>query len=623
MRRDRLRWLVAPAAVALAATAGAAGASTPGPDARLTNDAPGSGGYTSAYTLATGIPYTDVVLDECSRSRGRENEPSVAIDPRDVQVVVGSSNDYCGVYDAGDDADGAPIPAGPIWLGSYRSQDGGGHFTSSLVPGYPGDTSPYASRAQARTASAGDPVLAWDGDGRLFAGAESSSDPSGTKKSFGDVWVATYHNPGGPKGATADDGKEFLRSVVVDRGSSAPDDKGQFNDKTAIAADRTSNPATRGNVYFAWSRFQGNSSSIFVSRSTDHGATFSKPVQLTTNENDVQFADLAINGDGTLTATWVSTLSKGKVETDALRYATSRDGGRTFTPARTLQTFEGYSAQDQPAPSASSAPSEPDVASAEVDGGSSAARDCGSLGSACASGFIFFRVDSQARSAADQGAAGHDVYVVFDPSVPGSEVATGTTYGSVAPGTGSQQAVYALRFDPLAGTKTGPVQIAPEASGHQLFPDVAVDAGKVHVLWWDSRNDVCYSPMRPVGNCADGTLTPSLDVYATTLDRSTLAADTPGGARVTDETSNPNWDQFSGRTVPFAGDYLWIDAVGDSAYGVWTDYRNTQAGDDPRTTSTRGDVLQCRTQRSDGSWTGDTCPRDGGLDQDVYGDAVP
>ena len=62
---------------------------------RLTNDV--SGGYVSAYTLATGIPYTDPVLTECSISRGRQNEPAVAVDPRNTSVLIGSSNDYCGV----------------------------------------------------------------------------------------------------------------------------------------------------------------------------------------------------------------------------------------------------------------------------------------------------------------------------------------------------------------------------------------------------------------------------------------------------------------------------------------------------------------------------------------------
>ncbi len=129
-------------------------------DVRLSNDSPASGGYISAYTLATGVPYTDPVLAEASISRGRQNEPAVEIDPRDPRVLIGSSNDYAGVY-AGS-TPGNFVPAGPIWLGYYRSENGGTSFQSSLVPGYPGDTSPYAALAKVRTASAGDPVIAWD-----------------------------------------------------------------------------------------------------------------------------------------------------------------------------------------------------------------------------------------------------------------------------------------------------------------------------------------------------------------------------------------------------------------------------------------------------------------------------
>src|SRR4051812_16207265 len=257
-RRTRLRLSILAAVPLAVLTAVPAAASAPGADARLTNDSPATSGYVSNYTATTGLAYTDPTLAECSRARGRQNEPSVAVNPRNALVIVGSSNDYCGTYNDGADADGAPLPVGPIWLGYYRSENGGTSFQSSLVPGYPGDTSPYAARAQVRTASAGDPVLAWDGEGRLFAGSESSDDPAGSKKTFGDVWVATYENPGGVGGATANDGKEFRRSVVVARGSSAPNLLGNFQDKTAINADRTSNPATRGNVYFSWSRFTGN-----------------------------------------------------------------------------------------------------------------------------------------------------------------------------------------------------------------------------------------------------------------------------------------------------------------------------------------------------------------------------
>src|SRR5207253_6131940 len=60
-------------------------------DVRLTNDFPG-GGYVSAYTLATGNVYSDATLAECSRSRGRQNEPAVAVNPRNISVLIGSSN---------------------------------------------------------------------------------------------------------------------------------------------------------------------------------------------------------------------------------------------------------------------------------------------------------------------------------------------------------------------------------------------------------------------------------------------------------------------------------------------------------------------------------------------------
>ncbi|MDQ1641587.1 MAG: hypothetical protein QOJ90_938 [Actinomycetota bacterium] len=607
----------------LAAVALPAAASTPQADARLTNDYQPSTGYQSNYTMVTGVPYTDPAITECSASRGRQNEPSSVVNPRNPLVIIGSSNDYCAVYDNGSDADGAPIPSGPIWLGYYRSQNGGTSFQSSLVPGYPGDTSPYASRAQIRTASSGDPVLAWDGDGRLFAGSESSDDPSGTKKTFGDVWVATYENPAGTTGATLNDGKEFKRSVVVARGTSAPNLNGKFNDKTAIAADRTTNRRTRGNVYFAYSRFVGSGgSNIYFSRSTNHGVSFSQSALLTTRDNDVQFADIAINGDGTVTVTWVASVRVGGSKVDAVRYAVSRDGGATFSPARTLTTFEGYAAQDVPSPAASSAVSEPDVASVEAgEDAQGGARDCGQLSSACDSRYIFFRHDTQARSSADQtNPADHTVYVVLDPSVPGSEVSTGTTYGSIEVGTGSQEAVYAISVNPLTGAKSSLVRVRPETTGHQLFPDVAVEQGVVHVLWWDSRNDSCYSAARPIGNCADRSLVPSLDVFGATLDSGLHAVNE---AKLTDVPSNPNWDQFSGRTVPFAGDYLWIDSAAGTTYGTWTDYRNTVAGNDPRTTDLRGDVWQCRTQLSDGSYTGDKCPRAGGLDQNIYGDLSP
>jgi hypothetical protein len=634
-RNRRFICAVAAAVGATLMVSSGAAASTPGTDVRLSNDAPTTAGYVSDYTLTTGAPYTDATLDECSRSRGRENEPSVAVNPRNPQVVVGSSNDYCGVYNDGVDAFGAPIPSGPIWLGYYRSQNGGASFRSSLVPGYPDDRSPYAARAGVRTASAGDPVLAWDAQGRLFAGAESSDDPAGTKKTFGDVWVATFVNPQGPAGPTSNDGKEFQRSVIVARGSSAPNLLGVFQDKTAIEADRTQS-ACRDNVYFANSRFAGNAggSNIYFYRSTDHGATFSHGALLTTTANDVQDPEIAVTSNGHVYVTYDAILHQGNRTYDAILYNKSTDCGATFSPSKVLTTFDRFTYVDRSAATAEPVQvgAEDSVGEDETDAPAGTRRDCGDFTEACVSGYTYPRVDASPRATADQYATPSDetVYVVFEQTIPGTQTPTGTTFGTGEPGTGGQGGVYFMRLNGATGATTAPRLIDPTDlnanRGHQFWADVSADGGVLHFVWYDSRNDPCYSPTRPVGNCADRSVVPSLDVYASrSADGGTTFAP---ATRITDVSSNPNHEQFSGRTVPFLGDYIWVSSIGDISFGVWTDSRNTVAGTDLREAGDDdgdlgADVLQCRVALADGSITGDRCPRDGGLDQDIYGDGTP
>jgi len=619
------------ASLTLSLAGGVAG-STPAVDVRLTNDTAATGGYVSNYTAVTGTPYTDATLTECSHARGRQNEPAVAVDPRNTDVLVGSSNDYCGTYNDGVDTDGAPIPAGPIWLGYYRSQNGGETFQSSLVPGYPDDTSPYAALAKIRTASAGDPVLAWDAEGRLFAGSESSDDPAGTKKTFGDVWVATYVNPAGPSGATINDGKQFAGSVVVAKGSSAPNLLGIFNDKTAIEADRTQSQC-HDTVYFANSRFAGNAggSNIYVYRSTDHGKSFSHGTLVTKNVNDVQDPDLAVTADGHVFITFDATIHRANRDVDVIMYAESRDCGATFAPARTLLTVKGYDVQDVNAEAPIAKSPADDRIEADREAAGSTARDCGDGADHCASGYTFFRLTTSTRSTADQYSSpnDHSVYVVYHATIPGTEISSGTTFGSAGPGVGSQAGAYFVRLDGATGAHTAPTLIDPTDStlsrGHQVWPDISADGGTLHVLWWDSRNDSCYSRTRPIGNCADRSVVRALDIYGT--------ASADGGAtwasatRVSDVTHAPNLEQFSGRTIPFAGDYLWITSFGSFSYGTWTDQRDAVTGVDPRETAADdedgADVHQCRSLLGDGSYTGDTCPRAGGLDQNIYGDVTP
>src|SRR6266700_3407799 len=504
MTRQRKIWSLAAlgSVAALVLWAGAAAQAAPGSDVRLTNDAPGTGGYGSDFTMVTRQPHPDPVLATCSQGRGRQNEPAVAVDPRNPQVVVGSSNDYCGGFQS----NGSPLGLGNVWLGYYRSENGGASFMSSLVPGYVGDTSPYAANAHIRTAASGDPVLAWDGHGRLFAGSESSGDRAGTAKTFGDAWVATYQNPQGSSGPPVSDGKQFVRSVDVAQGSAAPNLLGKFHDKTAIEADRTGG-ACDGNVYFAWARFTGGgsngfNSSVYFVRSTDHGRTFSSPMKLSQTVHDIQFPDIAVTGDGHVYVTYRQFADvRSNSTTDAIAYNASTDCGASFSAPKVVQTFEPYDPTD--------------LSSGTVVG------DCGDAASACDSGYTFMRGGTQIRSTADQTDSAHDyVYVVYDPSIPGTEVPSGTTYGSVTSedlpdkyhqNVGSQSGIYFFRLDGATGAHTTPVLIDPQATGLQRFPDISVDAGTMHALWWDSRNDAKYSPARPIGNDANGSTTAALD----------------------------------------------------------------------------------------------------------------
>jgi hypothetical protein len=276
---------------------------------------------------------------------------------------------------------------------------------------------------------------------------------------------------------------------------------------------------------------------------------------------------------------------------------------------------------------------DPDLEDENAPSGS--ARDCGDFADACASGYTFFRRDTQVRSTADQLDAAHEwVYIVYDATKPGTEAPTGTTYGTDGQGVGGQAATFFIRYDGATGAHTAPALIDDQPLGHQVFPDISADGGILHAIWWDSRLDRCYSVTRPIGNCADRTTVPSLDVFgATSTDRGTTWT---AKTRISDVTTNPNYEQFDNRAVPFAGDYLWVTSLGSFAYTAWTDWRNTLQGTDPREDpededGATADVHQCRVLvASNGkkgttttSWSGDQCPHDGGLDQNIYGDLAP
>ena len=611
MRRYQTRAVAAlatAAVVALSSAAVPAAASTLiGADVPVTVDA--------SYQKANAAkPGPGDAITACGQNRRQQNEPSTAVDARNAAIVVAGSNDYCTVE-----------LAGGTWAGFYRSTDFGATWKDSLLPGYPTDTSPdgLASPLHQRgIGNAGDPVQAWDTQGRLFymGNAFNRSAPQN-----GSVWVATYDH----------DAAHYVRTVIV--GSGTPAVNGRFNDKTALEVDRGVHSPYGGNVYAAWSLFQGigGNNSIQFARSTDHGATFSHTAKISTGSKGVQFADIAVTSNGTVYVAYRQFESNRGHQQGAIEYAVSHDGGKTFTKPAVAATFEPFDAADfagDPTAAASAADQAyrnadgPEPEATEESVGDS--RDCGSGPFACQSGFVFFRHDSQPRITADPKAADQKVYLVYDATIPGTEQVSRTTYNTADPAGGAlrvgQGGIYLSTFN---GTRwSAPGLLAPTDRGHQFFPDINADGGILHALWHDSRNDPAYSVQYPPGN--NGAVRDKGGFAAATAGLDTYGASSTNGgkswqvARLSAVSQMPNFEMFGDRRVPFHGDYNYVSSVGSFAFNTWTDTRQVVGGDDPRYVGGEGfDVNQCRAKTASGGWGPDSCPNAGGLDQDIFGAA--
>jgi hypothetical protein len=161
----------------------------------------------------------------------RQNEGSIATSSRNSLHLMGGGNDYRTVDIPG--LPGAEV-TGDAWLGLFYSRDGGNRWKSTLLPGYPQDTSPEGMNSPLKGLQAGaDPVVRAGSNGLMgYAGIAFNRDSQNrdhTTGKKGVMFVARFID---------DNAKEtgnpfrYLNTVVVDNGSS-----GQFLDKPWFAID--------------------------------------------------------------------------------------------------------------------------------------------------------------------------------------------------------------------------------------------------------------------------------------------------------------------------------------------------------------------------------------------------
>jgi hypothetical protein len=231
----------------------------------------------------TSTPNVDIA-GETTPDRQRV-EPTIAVDPHNPSIIVTGAQDLR-LKAVGEHR----------WHGYYRSTDGGETWSSSLLPGFPGDTSLQGTSSPLHVYNTTtDPVMAFDRSGNLYyAGIafELNCTPTASITCYPEVaFVAKYTN----------DGSAYAGTTLINGFYPA--------DKPWIAVDTTGS-LTDGFVYLS---FDANillpSGIVFTSvftRSTDGGATFSIPIPVPSPPNYGNLPGVAVDSAGNV---YVSTLA--------------------------------------------------------------------------------------------------------------------------------------------------------------------------------------------------------------------------------------------------------------------------------------------------------------------------
>jgi hypothetical protein len=557
----------------------------------------------------------------------QQNEPTAAVNPLAPAKMTAGANDYCTVPTVGD-----------AWAGFYYSANGGNTWVNSLLPGYATDTSAegQASPLYQFVLGAGDPVQDWDRTNHLYYGGIAFNR---VKPGNASIWVARYN--WGPPLAVPD--HEF--TTIVSRGTPTALGPGIFEDKVELEADDGLNSPHQGNVYVCWARFTASGANNFIefARSTNGGRTWTRQ-KISESIHGNQECDIAVSRTGVVMVTWRQyefKANQGQAQKDAIAWARSDDGGATFTKAAVAKEFTHWDMGDQTADPVANGlarylgcqAADGTLGGCEGPEPKASARDCGDGPFVCQTGYVFGRVNSAPRNAADPvSGGGNTFYAVIEATVPGTQTPTGTTYGTVTDGVASQSSIYFTKTTNGGQSWSNLTRIDPQIKGNQFYPDIDANAGTLHVVWQDTRSDASPDWLTvPFQNQKTATNPPG-SISSGAAIKSVYATSANGGSSWTTpfiSTAYPlNWEQFGNRDIPFFGDYNYISAVGSTVLMNWADGRDTVGGNDPRYTNGDGtdgfDVLQCRTQDpTTGAWSADTCPNAGGLDQQIWGYVLP
>jgi hypothetical protein len=532
----------------------------------------------------------------------RQNEPSLAASTRNPLHLLGGSNDYRTV-----DVPGLPDgnETGDAWLGVYKSFDGGQRWSSTLLPGYPQDTSPagMASPLKGYQAAA-DPVVRAGSNGLFYYNGLVFDRVENGRSA---IFVARFIDRNNKE--NGDPVNYVGTSMVVQSTGTA------FLDKPWMAVDiprgnanlcvvggqatgaRVKRNGHRGNgngnggtvwvdpgleyvpagaVYVVYSSITGDGptlrSEIFLKRSMDCGVTWTQPMRVSSTAHAInQGATLSIDpATGNLFVAWRRFASPDAPSADAIMMARLRFNGGSFD-----------------APGLARGLRRTTPASENLDR-------------------IFEHRKKRAGveqvadvSQLDQGTAALEVDVNgIQQAGPGPRFRTNAFPTMTVDGTGRVYVAWSERgFAPaprdsaidgdarimIATTTDGSTFSAPRvvdnsaAPGHQLMPSLAFAGGKLMLVYYDLRETAAQvfgrfiaDDRATVASSPDGNKRQTIDIRA--------AMGTPGATpafeasvQVSDylvgyrsgtseleqlQVNPPNLPMFRLGTAPFIGDYI-------------------------------------------------------------------
>ncbi|HQR30085.1 MAG TPA: sialidase family protein, partial [Anaeromyxobacteraceae bacterium] len=432
----------------------------------------------------------------------RQNEPSIAVSSANPMHLLAGANDYRSV-DVPFVADATKMAA-DAWQGVFKSYDGGQTWKSTLMPGYPQDTSWDGTRSAIRgpagevlyNASA-DPVVRAGTDGMFyFAGIvfkRGTNDGRVVVNRFIDL-----NNKENGDVVAGTDSIQWVDAKVIDQGGT------YFADKPWIAVDvpragavqcTVSKKDKDGNVLFTrsfaggalyavWARIYSDvRADVMFSRSLDCGDTWSAPLQLNDVKSQASQGVVASVDPrtGDVYVAWrrfgLPNASPPQAE-DAIFVARTFSKGRKFTHPRLLTTFVPFEQDQDPTR-------------------------------------LRFRTEAFPSLASSVNPAGtqswtHVAWAQRGPNGDGQVVLSQVQVAPPPPSNDEWD-------DPCDGWKIPayPIDAAPVADdagnaftrGHQFMPQLTFTQGRLVAVYYDSRLDHTrnyyrpHDPCLPVGTC--------------------------------------------------------------------------------------------------------------------------